>query len=544
MEYQSYLDQGYKSLFAIHNYFTQVYMGYGYLYKASTEIAWEQVGLDSAQDGILDSGFEEAIKLGHSASEIKISKCCSGGFFHHLTSHLVQKTTAAIIFPWIAPFLNNTYLNNIPGKSLITEGAELSGINPLEVLYSISAIPKMVLGENNTISNIAEFFTFHDIFNVEKAKDLDFNQYIKSFKNYMEFVDAYGHTIREFSTLYNNRHLASMPLKTYAYLRIKLGLYYNTKEEEALNDKRIEELSISNKDLAIKENNDDEGICLNHEDPSWTNHLYEHKWNIGYKILTEIALAKVFTAIYTRVTSIDWKSYFPKPNNPSDPKDEIKAYHHKCDHHGCEHANDKTDLWGDFSKQGELTWILPSRKTDDQMLLEVVGSLDFEEEYTQEGQKILFGYTTLRPASPPIVKAASCPDFKGVITLVATPSPSRQIMKHSSCKDNLFALEEELDDYQDSPVLRPIPRRLTLETSKYVLRNEEEISDEELLPPPLILPSVINQKPVFCQLCTKQDADNEELSHQNDQNNADSLSVWFTNTLLGKCTDPHCNGDH
>ncbi len=549
MDFRNYLEQGYEFLLAIPNYFTQVYTGYGYLYKASTEIAWEQVGLDSAQDGILDSGFEEAIKLGHSANEIKISKCCSGGFLHHLKSHLVQKTTAAIIFPWIAPFLNNTYLNNIPGKSLITEGAELSGINPLEGLYSISSIPRMILGENNTISNIAEFFTFHDIFNVEKAKDLDFNQYIKFFKSYMEFVDAYGHTIREFSTLYNNRHLASIPLKTYAYLRIKLGLYYNTKEEEALNDKRIEELSLQNQDSAIKENsNDDEGICLNHEDPAWTNYLYENKWNIGYKLLTEIALAKTFTAIYTRITSIDWKSYFPKSNNPSDPTNDTKPDYHKCSHEDCKHSHNKPVLlWGDLGKQG-LEWIIPSIKTDDQMLQEVTGTfVDCSgEEYTQTGQQIIYESTTAR-TDPTMARAFSCPEFQGEINLVATPSPSKKMMRASSThiwkkSDPLFdGIKEESDlgDNDEPTVLKPIPQRRTSETSKSALGNKDDGRDEELLPSPLDPPQEIE----FCLLCTKQDGENEEHSHQNDPN-ADSLPIWLAKTIVGKCTDPNCDGDH
>lgn len=557
MKPQSYLEQGYKSLLVISNYFRQVYIGYGYLYKASTEIAWEQVGLDSAQDGVLDASFEEAIKLGHSASEIKISKCCSGGFFHHLKSHLVQKTAAVIVFPWVAPILNSTHLNNIPGKTLIAEGAEFSGINPLEGLYSISAIPKMILGDNNTISNAAEFFTFHDIFNIEKAKDLNFNEYMKFFKSFMEVCDGWGHSVREFTTLYNNRHLTSMPLKTYAYLRIKLGLYHNTKNEEALNDKRIEQLSLQAQEAKLNENQDQEGICLNHENPSWIAYLYENKWTITYNILTEILFAKIFTELYTRITSIDWKSYLSgddkKFNHDPNQKSDIpytKGYPLDNPFWPDNYANDFLNLWSiNNGKQVELLGIF-KRKTDDEILKSVDGSaIEYynnvqgqwiNEDNTLEGQEIIYKlivseskdslneevaqatHTLARTITPPpVATAQSCPDlskFSGLKTnIIATPSPSR--LKTSSAysegrkpKPIFEPIKEErldLNEEKKSPIIKPTAVRRPSETSKYVLGDGDD-RVKDLMPPPLYLPpSATGQHQISRSILKNGDIDDE-----------------------------------
>lgn len=469
MKSKSYMHQGYEYLSVIANYFKQVYTGYGYIYKASTEIAWEQIGLDSAQDGALDSGFEHFIQFGHSANEIVLKKCCGGGFFYHLKSHLEQKTAAVIAFPWIAPILSSTYSSNIPWyiEDPIRMISEFSGINPLEGLYSLSTAPKIILGDNNVISSTAEYFTFHDIFNVEKAKDHKFNQYIKLFKSYMEFCDSIGHTIREATILYINLHLASMPYKAAIYLIIKSALYYNTKIEEASNDKRIEELSLQLQQSLINEANIDEdnSICLSNEASSWNGHIY-NKWSIAALVgISSITYAK----LYSTVINIDWRSYFPKHNNPSDPTDDTKLDHHQCNHKKCDHFDGSSILWGDLHKQG-LGWILPSRKADYKVLQEVAA--------------------TARPTTPTLMaKAVSCPDFKGKITAIATPSPSKKMIRSSSTHGDEKEAKALLFDFKiletdtSSDMIRPMATRgNVIETSKSVLGDDNN-NIGNLIPP-------------------------------------------------------------
>lgn len=606
MKSQSYMDQGYEYLSVVPKYFNQVYRGYGYLYKASTEIAWEQIGLDSVQDGILDSAFEKLIQLGHSTSEIILSKCCSGGFIYHLQSHLVQKTASVIFFPWIAPILSSPYIYNIPGKFLITEGAKLSGISPLEGLYSLSAAPKMILGENNTISNTAEYFTFHDIFNVEKAKDHEFNQYIKFFKSYMEFCDAWGHTIRESTTLYNNRHLTSMSYKTYAYAYTKLKLYYNTKQEEAINDKRIEKLSLKGQQTLVNETNIDEdnSICLSNEDPSWRGYIYNNKWNIAYKTLSEVAYAMIFKKFYSTITNIDWKNYLPKTNPKPNQPDIPYAKGYPLD--DKDNSENPTFLgWLEIGKELSLLAIL-KRTPDDEVLQQAaktfeiydeinypraastrLKTIDSDHHFNQEIEELTNQRVT---TPPPMVTAISCPDFRTTEKLpVATPSPSRELQRSLSTYSEgrkpkpLPETEEDiLEKDTSSPIIKPIPLRRPSDASKSVLGDEKGGEIDNLLPPPLTLPSSTtntfhhrkylklilkrqNEEAIdditsissnhelnhhyngpFCQLCAKQpDKDNhEEKTSTNDMNNQLSSKDWLINTLMGKCTDPNCKIDH
>ncbi len=356
---------------SISYYSKQVYKGYGHLYQASREIFWEQLFLDPIQDTAIESSFEKMIQAGHSADEIKLSKCCSGGFIQHFIPHLAQKTLATIAFPLIYPFLNGT--SNIPGKSIITESAAFFGVNPLEGLYSLDTLPKTLLGEDNIISNGAKYLAFREDYHQARAKDEDFNQYMKAYKGYMEFCDSLMHAKTELKTLFNNKDLSTMPYKAYAYFKLKFYLYSNTMAEEAENDKKIEncklslqketvpntEICFANETISIYEQFSQYETCPAVKQISWTGWLYENKW----KIAEEIAIPLIFKKLYAGVIS-----YLPKttPKDTAEEGDDSETFSPQEDPDG--QLPYSPMFWG-FDKQS-LIFALIRRQTDDQILEE------------------------------------------------------------------------------------------------------------------------------------------------------------------------------
>ena len=448
---------------AVVDYPKQVYKGYGHLYQASREISWEQLFLDPLQDTAIESSFEKMIQAGHSAAEIKIAKCCSGGFIEHLKPHLVQKTIATIAFPFVYPFLNGT--SNIPGASIVTEPAAFFGVNPLEGLYSLVTLPKTLLGEDNIISKSAKYLAFREDYHQDRAKDENFNQYMKVYKGYMEVCDAWGHARTELRTLYKNKDLSSMPYKAYVYFRLKFYLYSNTIAEEAENDKKIENLKLSPQ----KQDSSDNEICFANETIrvfedetcprvkpiSWSDWLYENKW----KIAEEIATPLIFKKIYSITMS-----YFSTPT-PKDiiEEDDTEAFSTQEDPYGDlpYDAPENPMFWG-FDKQSVIFGLI-RRQTDDQILEEAANRLAVRNRAFSSSSEEEDGDD--KEVSNIIGAEGSLSDYDdddlpfvgdGFVT-PQQPEPGLPIVKLSPARSRSYSLEGYKTPSALTPLFFPIP---------------------------------------------------------------------------------------
>lgn len=530
------------------NYPKQVYKNWGYLYQASREAIWEQIALDPAQDAIIEWSFEKMVQYGHSAAEISLAKCCSGNFIQHWIPHLVQKTTATIIFPFIYPILNSSYISNIPGTSIVKESAAFFGVNPLEGLYSLGAIPKTLFGENNTISNTAEYLAFRENYHEERAQDDNFNEFMKSYKDFMEFSDALGHARSELTTLYKNRYLSSMPYKAYAYFRGKAYLYSNTIAEEAENDKKIEfyKLSLQKQTLS------GEGICFANQTShiyqnemcpadhklSWANWLYDNKWKITQEIAAPIIFKKIYSWALGYLQSHKLKTLI------QDDKSGFSSYRFEDDDsYDDDHYRESPMLFG-FDKQN-LLWGMFKRKTDDQILEEAARILAPIPESSEYDDKSLETYLLMTPKRGAISKlktsssdslekaAASITPTAGMVTVLkkvfstndveAVPSPQRDSYRAFSVDNVPLVLQPNSlratynDDREESPAIVLL-----------LPDDNNDGSNLDDLPPlvPMLKPSASKTKPLaFC-------------------GDASSMVSYFADLALGKCVDPNCPTEH
>lgn len=267
----------------IFQYFHQVYSGYGYLYKASGEIFWKQLFLDPIQDTLLETGFKKVIQYGYNQNDVNLEEAGLHALLHEVPLpfgldihtfgvefclHAGVKTVATLIFPFIYP----VYIPASVANTAIIP-IKFFGVNPLEGLHSLNTMPKFLFGDNNTISTGIKYISYGEGYYQERANDESFYQYMSSYDDWMESVDATMHAYGEISILYNNLHLSDINIKTSAYLYARTQLYFNTLAEEKAVDKEIEQTRSLIQNDTCSESIEDEQEHQN----SWSDWLYENK---------------------------------------------------------------------------------------------------------------------------------------------------------------------------------------------------------------------------------------------------------------------------